>query len=71
MNPWRFLGVVAFGTILIPGLWAQEKKSQTASKEEEGRYRSALLFANVIECEHQGGTHHPELRWSGKQNGLA
>jgi len=49
MNPRRFLAVAALGTMLIPGLWAQEKKSQTASKEEEGRYRSALLFANVIE----------------------
>jgi len=35
--------------MLIPGLSAQENKSKAASKEEEGRYRSALLFANVIE----------------------
>lgn len=37
------------GTLLLPQLVAQENKTKTASKEEEGRYRSALLFANVIE----------------------
>jgi len=49
MNPQRFLLAAVFGMLLIPGLWAQEKKSQAGSKEEEGRYRSALLFANVVE----------------------
>ena len=49
MNPRRFLAVVVCGAMLIPGLWAQEKKFPMAPKEEEGRYRSALLFANVIE----------------------
>jgi len=49
MNPRPLLAVTLFGTMLIPVLWAQEKKSPTAPKEEEGRYRSALLFANVIE----------------------
>jgi len=49
MNLRCFLAAVVLGTVLISGLWAQEKKSPIASKEEEGRYRSALLFANVIE----------------------
>jgi len=44
------LRLLVIGLAFIPpGLWAQENKSKTASKEEEGRYRSALLFANVIE----------------------
>jgi len=37
------------GGVILPALWAQETKPKTASQEEEGRYRSALLFANVIE----------------------
>lgn len=49
MNPRRFLAATLFGTMLIPALWAQEKKSPTAASEDERRYRSALLFANVIE----------------------
>jgi len=36
------------GAMLLPSLWAQENKSPIPS-QEEGRYRSALLFANVIE----------------------
>lgn len=40
---------VIFLAGLTPGLAAQEPKNRTATKEEEGRYRSALLFANVIE----------------------
>jgi len=45
-------GVLFFaltGVLLIPTLFAQEAKPKSASQEEEGRYRSALLFANVIE----------------------
>jgi len=49
MNPRLFLATVVAGMVLVPGLWAQEKNSQTGSREEEGRYRSALLFANVVE----------------------
>jgi carboxyl-terminal processing protease len=41
--------VALTGVLLIPALFAQEAKPKTASQEEEGRYRSALLFANVIE----------------------
>ena len=40
--------VMLVGAMLVPSLWAQEKKSP-ATSQEEGRYRSALLFANVIE----------------------
>ena len=40
---------VIFLAGLASGLVAQEQKNKTATKEEEGRYRSALLFANVIE----------------------
>jgi len=49
MNPRFFFPAVVFGMLLISGGGAQEKKSPTASREEEGRYRSALLFANVVE----------------------
>ena len=35
--------------VLVPALPAEENKPKENSKEEEGRYRSALLFANVIE----------------------
>ena len=49
MNLQRFLATGVAGVVLVSGSWAQEKKSPIASKEEEGRYRSALLFANVIE----------------------
>jgi len=49
MNLQRFLAAGVAGVVLVSGSWAQEKKSPIASKEEEGRYRSALLFANVIE----------------------
>ena len=35
--------------LMLPPLSAQEAKPKTASQDEEGRYRSALLFANVIE----------------------
>lgn len=49
MNPRCRCAAVVIGAFLIPVLCAQEKNSQTSSKEEEGRYRSALLFANVIE----------------------
>ena len=49
MNLHYFLATVVAGMMLIPGLWAQEKKFPMVPKEEEGRYRSALLFANVIE----------------------
>ena len=49
MKRWPFLAAAVAGAVLVPGLWAQENKSKAASKEEEGRYRSALLFANVIE----------------------
>ena len=49
MSPWRFLAAVVAGMVLVSGLRAQEKKSQTGPREEEGRYRSALLFANVVE----------------------
>lgn len=49
MNPRRSFAAALVGVMLLPGLWAQDKKSPTGSKEEEGRYRSALLFANVIE----------------------
>ena len=46
----RFVLSVGFaGWMFIPVLPAQENKDKTSSKEEEGRYRSALLFANVIE----------------------
>jgi len=41
-------GVLA-GMVCCPWLPAQEAKSKNPAKEEEGRYRSALLFANVIE----------------------
>ena len=34
---------------LLPSAWAEEGKTQTSSQDEEGRYRSALLFANVVE----------------------
>ncbi|NBT89394.1 MAG: S41 family peptidase [Verrucomicrobia bacterium] len=40
---------VLAGMVCCPWLPAQEAKSKTPAKEEEGRYRSALLFANVIE----------------------
>lgn len=49
MNPRHGFVALAIGVWLIPLLCAQEKKSPASSKEEEGRYRSALLFANVIE----------------------
>jgi len=49
MKRWPFLAAAVAGTVLVPGLWAQDNKSKATSKEEEGRYRSALLFANVIE----------------------
>ena len=49
MSPQRGFAAAAIGALLIPVLCAQEEKSPTSSKEEEGRYRSALLFANVIE----------------------
>lgn len=42
-------GVLIALAMLAPALFAQEKSTKTASQEEEGRYRSALLFANVIE----------------------
>ena len=40
--------------VVASGLWstsllAEENKAKTPSRQEEGRYRSALLFANVIE----------------------
>jgi len=54
MNPWRCLAAGVVGTLLIAGLLAEEKKSPTAAKEEAGRYRSALLFANVIELIRDG-----------------
>jgi carboxyl-terminal processing protease len=44
-----FLFFALAGALWIPALSAQEAKPKTASQEEEGRYRSALLFANVIE----------------------
>lgn len=40
---------VLAGMVFCPWLPAQEAKSKIPAKEEEGRYRSALLFANVIE----------------------
>ena len=43
-----FLLMLAAG-LATTSLWAQENKKQVAVKEEEGRYRSALLFANVVE----------------------
>jgi len=49
MNLRGVLFVALTGVLLIPTLFAQEAKPKTASQEEEGRYRSALLFANVIE----------------------
>lgn len=49
MNPGGSLFALAILAGLATGLLAQENKSKTASKEEEGRYRSALLFANVVE----------------------
>ena len=41
-------GLVILG-VLMPCLFGEENKNKTSAKEEEGRYRSALLFANVIE----------------------
>ena len=49
MNLRGVLFVALTGVLLIPTLFAQEAKPKSASQEEEGRYRSALLFANVIE----------------------
>ena len=49
MNPRFVLAVGCAGMLFLPALSAQENKAKTSSKEEEGRYRSALLFANVIE----------------------
>lgn len=37
------------GILAVTGGWAQEIRAKTSSQEEEGRYRSALLFADVIE----------------------
>ena len=48
MNLHYFLATVVAGMMLIPGLWAQEKKFPMVPKEEEGRYRSALLQQFVI-----------------------
>lgn len=46
----RWILLAAFvGILPIPDLGAQESKPKADAKEEEGRYRSALLFANVIE----------------------
>ena len=46
---WRRLLFAVLAGLLIPAVFGEETKSKTTSKEEEGRYRSALLFANVIE----------------------
>jgi len=45
----HFLAPTLAGGMMVSVLFAQETKPKTASKEEEGRYRSALLFANVVE----------------------
>jgi len=42
------VAVLAAGLLSSP-LSAEESKAKNTSKQEEGRYRSALLFANVIE----------------------
>lgn len=49
MKALRLLAAVWAGVMLMPGLHAQDNKSKSVAREEEGRYRSALLFANVIE----------------------
>ena len=47
------IGLCWAGPFLLP-LAAQENNPQPTSKLEEGRYRSALLFANVIELIRDG-----------------
>lgn len=49
MRLWVVLFVGLAGALGIAALSAQEAKTKTTSQEEEGRYRSALLFANVVE----------------------
>ena len=45
----RFLVLVLALGLGSLSLSAEETKAKSSSKQEEGRYRSALLFANVIE----------------------
>ena len=44
-----FLSAVLVGFLLAPRICAQEAPGHASSRGEEGRYRSALLFASVIE----------------------
>ena len=44
----QILALLVVGLFMGQGIWAQETQVKTASREE-GRYRSALLFANVVE----------------------
>jgi len=43
------LSIAATAGFLLQPVLAQEAKPKTSSQDEEGRYRSALLFANVVE----------------------
>jgi carboxyl-terminal processing protease len=44
----QILALLVVGLFMGQGIWAQETQVKTSSREE-GRYRSALLFANVVE----------------------